>query len=386
MYTDGVQNQRDNDKSRRNGVKMATLKLEGITREFAGSKGVFDLDLEIEDGEFFVLLGPSGCGKTTTLRIIAGLEMADQGKIFLNNREITAYPPKNRDMAMVFQNYALYPFLTVAQNLAFPLRKRKVPQVMVRRKVEEISKVLGISDLLDRKPGQISGGQRQRVALGRAIVREPSVFLMDEPLSNLDAKLRTTMRGELKRIQRSYSTTTVYVTHDQVEAMTLADRVCILDKGKLVQLDSPMEIYSRPKNQFVATFVGDPQMNMISAELVTDGASPHLLMGDKKLDLDVSGIKIQNDVKSLDVDIGFRPENVTRVDKGGIMGKVRTIQNLGREKLEHVLLNDLDKEVIAITPESSESSVGDIVSIMPAESKFYVFDKASGERIWPVTS
>ncbi|MFG1415554.1 MAG: ABC transporter ATP-binding protein [Thermoplasmataceae archaeon] len=361
---------------------MAEVRLEKVTKNFGKGKGVFNISMQVEDGEFFVLLGPSGCGKTTTLRIIAGLELLDSGKIYLGRNEITDFPPKDRDMAMVFQNYALYPFLTVAGNLAFPLKKRKVPKSQIESKIEEVAKVLGISDLLDRKPGQISGGQRQRVALGRALVREPSVFLMDEPLSNLDAKLRTSMRGELKRIQKSFATTTIYVTHDQVEAMTLADRVAVLNNGLMIQLDSPLKIYDMPRNSFVAAFLGDPQMNMVPAELVNDDGEFKVKVSNNELDLSLTGIKVPSGTKSVDVNLGFRPEDVMITEKG-LNAKVLVIQNLGRSRIEHLQLIDSGKEIIRIGGPDSPLSVGEMVSIMPNESKFYLFDQNTLDRLWP---
>ena len=362
---------------------MARLRLENIVRNFGKVKGVFNVSVDIDDGEFFVMLGPSGCGKTTTLRIIAGLETPDSGKVFLDEKEITDFPPRERDMAMVFQNYALYPFLTVADNIAFPLKKRKIPPRLIQEKVEEAARVLGISNLLEMKPGQISGGQRQRVALGRAIVREPSVFLMDEPLSNLDAKLRTSMRGELKRIQKNYGTTTIYVTHDQVEAMTLADRVAVMNNGIFTQLDSPLEIYNRPNDTFVATFVGDPKMNMIPAELVNDGNSTNLKIGNTIVDLDLSGLSMPAGIQSMDVSLGIRPEDV-KIVEGGLDGKIVVTQNLGKSKIEHIQLSGNNVEVIRMAGVESDLESGRSVSVMPNESKFYIFDSASGNRMWPL--
>jgi multiple sugar transport system ATP-binding protein len=362
---------------------MVEVRLEKVTRNFGKGKGVFNISMQVEDGEFFVLLGPSGCGKTTTLRIIAGLELLDSGKIFLGSNEITDFPPKERDMAMVFQNYALYPFLTVAGNLAFPLKKRKVPKDQIESKIEEVAKVLGISDLLDRKPGQISGGQRQRVALGRAIVREPSVFLMDEPLSNLDAKLRTSMRGELKRIQKSFATTTIYVTHDQVEAMTLADRVSVLNNGIMVQLDSPLKIYDMPRNSFVAAFLGDPQMNILPAELINENGELKIKLANQVLNLPINGIQLPAETTSIDVNLGFRPEDVLITDKG-LKAKVLVIQNLGRSRIEHLQLIGSGKEIIRMGASDSPLFAGEIVSIMPSESKFYLFDQQTSNRLWPI--
>ncbi len=239
------------------------IRLENLTKRHGAHAAVNALNLEVNEGEFLVVLGPSGCGKTTTLRMIAGLEEADEGRIFLGERDITNLEPRHRDIAMVFQSYALYPHLTVAGNIAFPLRVRKTPRVEAERRVKDAADKLGLTRLLERLPRALSGGERQRVALARAIVRQPNAFLMDEPLSNLDAKLRLTTRAELKRLQHELGTTTVYVTHDQAEAMTLADRIAVLSNGVLQQLDTPANVYNHPKNLFVAGFLGSPPMNLL---------------------------------------------------------------------------------------------------------------------------
>jgi multiple sugar transport system ATP-binding protein len=247
---------------------MASVRYEGATRIYAGTDApaVDALDLTIDDGEFLVLVGPSGSGKTTALRMLAGLEEVDAGAIFIGDREVTDLQPKRRDVAMVFQNYALYPYLTVAANIAFPLRIARVPKEERARRTLEVAQMLGLEPYLERKPGQLSGGQRQRVAMGRAIIRQPSVFLMDEPLSNLDAKLRVQMRAEIAALQARLETTTVYVTHDQSEAMTLGDRVAVLGDGRLQQCDTPRGLYERPANTFVAGFIGSPAMNLCQVE------------------------------------------------------------------------------------------------------------------------
>jgi multiple sugar transport system ATP-binding protein len=245
---------------------MAGISLRGVSKSFAGDvEAVRDISLDIVDGEFLVLVGPSGSGKSTLLRLIAGLERPTSGDVVIGDRVVTALRPKSRDVAMVFQNYALYPHMTVAQNLAFSLETRKVPKAAVRRRVEEIATILGLDTLLKRRPAELSGGQRQRVAMGRAMVRDPQVLLLDEPLSNLDAALRVEMRTELKRIHYTIGTTAVYVTHDQVEAMTLGDRVAVLRGGVLEQLDTPLGLYRRPANVFVAAFIGSPAMNLVEA-------------------------------------------------------------------------------------------------------------------------
>src|SRR5947207_6699 len=243
---------------------MAKVVLEHITKRFSEDVvALDDLSLEVGDGEFLILVGPSGCGKTTALRLVAGLEKPSDGTILIGETKVNAIPPRDRDIAMVFQNYALYPHMTVARNLAFGLKERKTAKPEIERRVGEVSAILGLDDLMNRRPAQLSGGQRQRVAMGRALVREPKAFLLDEPLSNLDAKLRVQMRAELKRIHQRLGITTIYVTHDQVEAMTLADRIVVMSAGRLQQIGRPQEVYRRPKNLFVAGFIGSPPMNLL---------------------------------------------------------------------------------------------------------------------------
>src|SRR5919106_1458098 len=251
-----------------------SIEFRNVSKEFGGTTVVDDLSLEIRDCEFVVLLGPSGCGKTTTLRMLAGLESASSGDIFIGGKRVNDVPTQHRDLAMVFQSYALYPHMTIAENIGYPLRVRKTEKNERAERVNRVAAMLEIESLLDRKPRQLSGGERQRVALARAIVREPRAYLMDEPLSNLDARLRVQMRGELKRLQHQLGTTTIYVTHDQAEAMTLASRVAVMRKGRLQQFDTPMTIYNHPANRFVAEFVGSPSMNFIEAEGVTKGIRP----------------------------------------------------------------------------------------------------------------
>ena len=259
---------------------MAQIALDHVDKVYPGGvKGVDDLSLSIADGEFMVLVGPSGCGKSTALRSIAGLEEISAGTITIGDRVVNDLPPKDRDIAMVFQNYALYPHMTVEQNLAFGLQQRKTPKDEIRRRVTDVAKMLGLEEYLRRKPAALSGGQRQRVAMGRAIVREPQAFLMDEPLSNLDAKLRVSMRASLSQLHERLGVTTVYVTHDQVEAMTLGQRVCVLREGKLQQVDAPQALYNSPVNLFVAGFIGSPAMNFTVAELVRDGGPVAVFAG-----------------------------------------------------------------------------------------------------------
>lgn len=356
---------------------MGSLSLKGVNRDFGGHKGVFDVNIEVEKGEFFVILGPSGCGKTTTLRMIAGLESVDEGNIFLDDREITNFPPRMRNIAMVFQNYALYPFMTVRQNIQFPLKIMKMSKTDMEAKTEEVSKMLGISDLLDRKPGEISGGQRQRVALGRALVREPALFLMDEPLSNLDAKLRTQMRVELKRLQKEFETTTVYVTHDQVEATTLADRACLMNEGKVVQIGQPLELYNVPANTFVGTFVGDPPMNVLPAKLVESNGETllHVMehaipMGDVRLD----------GVPEREITVGIRPEDLLITEKG-IPARLAVLQNVGKSTYEYFKMDD-DLTLVRQDVQNSNLQPGDAVHLSPDLEKIMLFDAANGDLIY----
>src|SRR6266567_2974173 len=259
---------------------MAQVALRNIVKTFDRTPAVQGIDLDIADREFVVLVGPSGCGKSTTLRMIAGLEEVTSGDIYIGDQIVNDVPPKDRDIAMVFQNYALYPHMTVFENMSFGLRLRRVPKPEIRERVEHAAKILDITDLLDRRPKALSGGQRQRVAMGRAIVRNPKVFLFDEPLSNLDAKLRVQMRTEIKRVHQKVKTTTVYVTHDQVEAMTLADRVVVMNHGRIEQIGTPQELYHHPRTRFVAGFIGSPAMNFIPCQLEQAGAGLRVRISD----------------------------------------------------------------------------------------------------------
>jgi multiple sugar transport system ATP-binding protein len=295
---------------------------------------VRDLNLQIGEGEFVVLVGPSGCGKTTALRMVAGLEEITDGEIRIGDRVVNDLAPRDRDIAMVFQNYALYPHKTVYENLAFGLRMRKVPKDEQRRRVEEIAQKLGLADMLDRRPGQLSGGQRQRVAMGRAIVREPKAFLMDEPLSNLDAKLRVQMRAEIARIQKALEVTTLYVTHDQVEAMTMGDRVAVMRDGVLQQVDTPQRLYDAPVNLFVASFVGSPPMNLFEATVAGDGTQ--LVFGETRLDLGGAALR---DYSGRRIVVGIRPEEVREAsgwDGARVRGRVLLVEALGAEQLVHI--------------------------------------------------
>jgi multiple sugar transport system ATP-binding protein len=326
---------------------VATIEIEHVTKVYPnGSEAVSDLSLDVADGEFMVLVGPSGCGKTTTLRMVAGLEDISEGVIRVGERVVNDLSPRDRDMAMVFQNYALYPHMTVAENIGFALKLRKLPKDEVSAKVEEAARILGLTEHLRRKPGQLSGGQRQRVAMGRAIVREPAVFLMDEPLSNLDAKLRVQMRAEISRIQRRLGVATLYVTHDQIEAMTMGDRVAVLSAGTLQQCDVPQVLYDAPANLFVAAFIGSPAMNLYRAIVESDGAS--VRVGDQVLELST---RLREDralvpFRGQEVVIGIRPEDLSDAALLGgeenshqpLVGSVELVEALGSEKLVHFRL------------------------------------------------
>jgi multiple sugar transport system ATP-binding protein len=296
------------------GADMADVKLDGISKIYPnGFQAVKDLSLELIEGEFLVLVGPSGCGKSTTLRMIAGLEEISGGDLYIGERRVNDVLPKDRDIAMVFQNYALYPQMTVAENIGFPLRLRKVRKADRRTKVEEVAKILELTEQLDKKPGKLSGGQRQRVAMGRAIVRQPSLFLMDEPLSNLDAKLRVQMRADIASIQRELGVTMFYVTHDQVEAMTMGDRVAVIKDGYLQQVASPESLYDEPDNVFVAAFIGSPSMNLFEGVVLEDSERLIVEFGDQRLALDPKVLSARPALRSYigkPVVVGMRPEDM----------------------------------------------------------------------------
>ena len=319
---------------------MARLALRGLTKQFGPVEAVRGIDLDVAHQEFVVLVGPSGCGKSTILRMIAGLEEASGGEIHIGERLVNNTAPKDRNIAMVFQNYALYPHKTVYGNMAFALRAQRLPKADVERRVQQAAAILGLEDLMERRPGELSGGQRQRVAMGRAIVRDPAVFLFDEPLSNLDAELRSRLRSEIKKLHQKLRATIVYVTHDQVEAMTLADRVVILNKGKIEQVGTPMEVYAEPVNLFVAGFIGTPAMNMIPAEMTADASGrPCVVAAGASLPLDPA--HAFTCAPRAKIVLGIRPEDISMLPKGTegtgsmavIEGSVATVEPLGAEFL-----------------------------------------------------
>jgi multiple sugar transport system ATP-binding protein len=326
---------------------MAPLRFIDVSKVYPnGVEAVSHLSLDVEDGEFAVLVGPSGCGKTTALRMVAGLEDVTDGAIEIGDRVVNDFSPRERDIAMVFQNYALYPHMTVAENIGFALSMQKLPKAQVRGKVEDAARVLGLTEHLDRKPAQLSGGQRQRVAMGRAIVREPAAFLMDEPLSNLDAKLRVHMRAEVSRIQRRLGVATLYVTHDQVEAMTMGDRVAVMRSGELQQYAPPKLLYDSPANLFVAAFIGSPAMNLYQATVDAEGSS--IALGDQTLALpaDLTREDVIGRYRGQPIVAGIRPEDLGDAELGDhdstsqrLHGTVDLVEELGAEKLVHFRIN-----------------------------------------------
>jgi multiple sugar transport system ATP-binding protein len=354
---------------------MADVRFERATRIYPGTDvpAVDALDLYIEDGEFVVLVGPSGSGKTTALRMLAGLEEVDDGGVLIGGRDVTYEPPKKRDIAMVFQNYALYPYLDVAANIGFPLKVAKVPKAERERRVREVADMLGLTEYLGRRPGQLSGGQRQRVAMGRAIVRNPSVYLMDEPLSNLDAKLRVQMRTDIAALQAELGVTTVYVTHDQAEAMTLGHRVAVLKDGRLQQFDVPRALYERPVNVFVAGFVGSPSMNLCAANAGSNGA----------VSLGTVSVPLPDGAAGRNVILGFRPESL-ELATDGLNARVDAVEELGADAYVFCrteLQGGGETTLVARVDTRRVPQRGDQVALRPVEEDVHVFDAESGERL-----
>ncbi|MFG1639990.1 ABC transporter ATP-binding protein [Amycolatopsis sp. NPDC049252] len=352
---------------------MATVSFQDTTRFYAGVErpAVDGLDLEVADGEFLVLVGPSGCGKSTTLRMLAGLEGVDDGSIHIGDRDVTELPPKDRDIAMVFQNYALYPHMSVGENIGFHLKLAKMPKAERERRVQEAAKVLDLTEYLDRKPAKLSGGQRQRVAMGRAIVREPSVFLMDEPLSNLDAKLRVQTRTQIASLQRRLGITTLYVTHDQVEAMTMGDRVAVLKDGILQQVDTPIGLFARPVNVFVAGFIGSPAMNLLETTVDSDGA----VVGGTRLPLTPAQ---RSALTGPGIVVGVRPEGWT-IGDGGFDAIVEVVEELGSD--QYLYCRDGDRVLTVRTPGMSPWLRGQAIALAPQVGSVHLFDAATGDRL-----
>lgn len=361
---------------------MASVRLEDITRRFSRSAAIADISFEVPDGQFWVLVGPSGCGKSTILRTIAGLETATSGNLYINNVLVNRIPARQRDVAMVFQNYALYPHLTVADNLAFGLRMRKADTATIDQQIESVAQMLNIAHLLDRKPRQLSGGQQQRVALGRAIARKPQVFLLDEPLSNLDAQLRDDTRAELKQLHQRVGITTIYVTHDQVEAMTLADQIVVLDRGRIQQIGSPQAIYHRPENRMVATFLGNPPMNILPATYT--GSS--FQIGDQTLPCPLS---LQAQLKSAagqTFDVGIRPEYISVQPEAGHLQTTATlVEPLGREILVRVKVSSPSEPMLNLQVKPDmDVKVGDRLSLSLDLDQLFVFDATTGTKLYPI--
>ncbi|HVG04813.1 MAG TPA: sn-glycerol-3-phosphate ABC transporter ATP-binding protein UgpC [Burkholderiaceae bacterium] len=352
---------------------MATVALKNLTKRYAGSDllAVDSVNLDVEHGEFMVLLGPSGCGKSTTLRMIAGLESISAGDLWIDGKRVNDVPAKDRDIAMVFQSYALYPHMTVLDNLAFGLRRRDVAAGEIDTRVRNVAATLGLADLLKRKPHALSGGQRQRVALGRAIVRDPKVFLFDEPLSNLDAALRVGMRGELIKLHHRLGATMIYVTHDQVEAMTMGDRICIMNGGKVVQIGSPLDVYRDPADMFVASFLGSPPTNLLPGRFNGHG----LVVGQARL-------PVPNKANAEQVILGIRPEDI-RIDGGAAhtYGEVLAVEPLGAETIVRFRLPDLAQDVLARGPRSVVAKVGDRVPLTFDLLSAHLFDPITTQRI-----
>ena len=389
---------------------MAEVKLEGINKVYPnGFQATYDLSLDVKDGEFLVLVGPSGCGKSTALRMVAGLEEISSGTLSIDDRVVNDVEPKDRDIAMVFQNYALYPHMSVADNIGFALKLAKLPKAEIKERVTKAASILDLTEQLDRKPGQLSGGQRQRVAMGRAIVRQPKAFLMDEPLSNLDAKLRVAMRAEIASLQRNLGVTTLYVTHDQVEAMTMGDRVAVLNKGYLMQVAAPQELYDHPDNVFVAGFIGSPSMNLMEGALDGTAEDPKITIGEVTVSIpSIDESELSNYIGKTIV-VGLRPEDMedaTTVDNPAadrtFSTKARLVESLGSEIIVHFGLNAepyvvadaIDDEaekglsnehdtatfVARVSPRSPVRNDADIHLVIDTD-RFHYFDIDSGNAI-----
>jgi multiple sugar transport system ATP-binding protein len=389
---------------------MANIVLDRLSKRFSnGFVAVRDLSLDIADGEFLVLVGPSGCGKTTALRMIAGLEAVTAGEVYLDGEQITDVPEKDRDMAMVFQNYALYPHMTVAENIGFSLKLAGLPRAEIRSRVADTAALLALDGLLDRRPKQLSGGQRQRVAMGRAIVRHPKAFLMDEPLSNLDAKLRVHMRGEIAALQKRLGVTTVYVTHDQIEAMTMGDRVAVIHEGALHQVDTPDRIYDRPANLFVAGFIGSPPMNLVHARIERTEGGLDAVLGSVRVGLS-SEVVAERGLDAWvgrDVIVGIRPEDVEPADAGGdISAEVDRVEAVGASLLVHVRTDARPVITAGLTTEKGDDldavllsgregaticasfeprswvHAHDVVHVTLPPARLHFFDPGSEDAIW----
>jgi len=379
---------------------MSTLQLKKLNKTYEnGYEAVPSLDIAINDGEFLVLVGPSGCGKSTVLRMVAGLEDITSGDMVIDGVRVNDMSPQQRDIAMVFQNYALYPNMTVGENIGFAMKLRKVDKQVMAAKIKEVGELLELTPVLDRRPGQLSGGQRQRVAMGRAIVREPKLFLMDEPLSNLDAKLRVQTRGEISRLQRRLGVTTLYVTHDQVEAMTMGDRVAVLRRGRLMQCASPQQLYNSPDNLFVGQFIGSPSMNVMKSTVIEVDKVPALKIGAQTLTLSPEALVRLPGLASMvgrDVAFGVRPEALGREGTGSLDVKVELVEMLGAELLVHATIDspmvkqtddgievgtkDTSMIIVSMDPRHMVA-VGDRVTLPVDTARIHLFDMTTGDAI-----
>lgn len=365
---------------------MASVSLKHLVKVYPGEgknadfMAVKNIDLEIHDGEFMVLVGPSGCAKSTSLRMIAGLESITGGEISIGGSRVNEVAPKDRDIAMVFQNYALYPHMTVFQNMAFGLKLQKLPKAEIKQRVENAAGILGLEELLDRKPNALSGGQRQRVAVGRAIVRNPKVFLFDEPLSNLDAKMRVSMRSEITRLHKRLGATMIYVTHDQTEAMTMGDRITVMKDGEIMQVDSPLNLYRRPSNQFVAGFIGSPQMNFIKGSVeAVDGRLQFTEEGENGFQLSLAAGQFDQ-MQKRQVFLGLRPEDIQLVSSGAVKAKVDVTEPMGAEIYVHALTEVGNKMVIRV-PGDVDISTETPLALEPDLEKLHLFDMKTGQSL-----
>jgi multiple sugar transport system ATP-binding protein len=364
---------------------MSNLRIKDLTKRYGNVKALGDFSLEIKSGEFMVLLGPSGCGKTTAIRCIAGLISPSSGQIYIDDELVNNLPPKNRDIAMVFQNYALYPHMSVYDNIAFPLKMRKKSRLYTEQKINEVANLLGMMDLLNRKPKELSGGQMQRVALGRALVREPKVFLMDEPLSNLDAKLRMYMRTEIKKLQKKVGITTLYITHDQIEAMSMADKVAVMNGGLLQQVGKPQEVYNQPANTFVAGFIGNPSMNFLECDLVKDITTVHFECDSISFTLPNPTMRSSSKPLPKRITIGMRPKDICILEDENLSdikmkGEITFTEMLGDDSIIEVKMGS---SLIRVANANSnlDLSVGRVIMLGIPYSKVHFFDTDNGKRI-----
>ena len=350
---------------------MGRINLKNLEKSYGKIKVIHDLSIDINEGELIVIVGPSGCGKSTLLRMVAGLEDINSGSILIDNKIVNELEPMERNIAMVFQNYALYPHMTVFENMSYGLKILKIPKDEISSRVQKAAEILELGELLERKPSQLSGGQRQRVAMGRAIVRDPVAFLFDEPLSNLDAKLRVQMRLEIKKLQKQLKTTSLYVTHDQVEAMTLADRMVVMNEGNVEHVGTPLEVYTKPKTLFTAQFIGSPAMNILKGECQSN-----------QIKLSSGAILKANSKHNGEVNVGLRPEDFTIDEKGTIKLKVELVELIGANTLIHGRLENSNEILVAsIAGVISDSKIGNHINLSFNETKLHLFDINSDQRI-----